>query len=187
MNPSGINSFSEQFMEATFTFTNAAPIFSATDTVPWQTYESRIRKYAKDICGQKTGGGDLYLLTGTSDYGIKKDLQGNILRDTSKNSVFGKPQEFSVSSSKVKVKLQIPRAIWTAGCCVWNETNQFVEKAESFAVMGNNERDEKNLLVTEMRLSKLEELLTGKGGENVNLFPGKPQCMQPTNLPTLKN
>lgn len=182
MNPSAINSFSVQFMKATFTLTNAAPIFRATDSKLWNKYEVRIRMYAQNICGENRRG-DLYLLTGTSHYGIKKDDLGGILQDTSKNPDFDEPKEYLISDGKVKVQLQIPRAIWTAGCCIWKELDQetgnMVDKAESFGVMGNNQRDELKVFVTKMNLSKLELLLTKTGGEKVELFPGKPVCSQP--------
>ena len=55
MNPSGINSFDEDFMKATFTLTNAVPQFEASNSGPWQEFETKIRDYAKNICGPNDG------------------------------------------------------------------------------------------------------------------------------------
>ena len=114
MNPSVINSFDLNFMKATFTLTNAVPQFQASNSGPWQEFETQIRDYAKNICGPR--GGTLYLLTGRSENGIKPDAQSpyKVVQDTS-NTV--KMPKFV----KGNVKLKTPRSVWTAGCCVWEE------------------------------------------------------------------
>ena len=100
MNPSAIN---------TFTLTNAAPQFTTSNQGPWQVFEKNIRDYTKNTCG-KTGG-ILYLLTGTSDYGLFPNAAGKMIQDNTlklphTNTNFG------------GVILVTPRALWTAGCCV---------------------------------------------------------------------
>ena len=54
MNPSAINSFDTSFMKATFTFTNAVPQFTKSNSGPWQHFEKKIRNYAKTTCGSQT-------------------------------------------------------------------------------------------------------------------------------------
>ena len=176
MNPSAINSFDLNFMKATFTLTNAVPQFQASNSGPWQEFETKIRDYAKDICGPR--GGTLYLLTGRSENGIIPDPQNRykVVHDTS----------CTVPKPYVKdkflggtVRLETPRSVWTAGCCVWTEPgmvtgNLPARKAESFAVMSNNQKDKSKLYQTQMSVLELEELL--KASSPVNLFPGDENC-----------
>ena len=54
MNPRAINSFDTSFMKATFTFTNAVPQFTKSNSGPWQHFEKKIRNYAKTTCGSQT-------------------------------------------------------------------------------------------------------------------------------------
>ncbi|XP_068691960.1 uncharacterized protein [Montipora foliosa] len=164
MNPSGINSFDKKFMKATFTLTNAAPQFQASNSGPWQTFEARIRTYAKNTCGNSTREGTLYLLTGTSDIGLKPGPAGKPVQDTTI------PLPFTRTTFSKGIKLVTPRAVWTAGCCEWNG------KAESFAVMSNNQKDKALLYQTEMSVADLEVLLTAKGSLGVKLFPGAAKC-----------
>ncbi|XP_068691954.1 uncharacterized protein [Montipora foliosa] len=164
MNPSGINSFDQNFMKATFTLTNAAPQFEASNSDLWQTFETRIRTYAKSTCGNSKRGGTLYLLTGTSDFGLKPGSAGKPVQDTTI------PLPFTTTTFSKGIKLVTPRAVWTAGCCEWNG------KAESFAVMSNNQKDKSLLYQTEMSVADLEVLLTAKGSLGVKLFPGAAKC-----------
>ena len=184
MNPSAINSFNKDFMTATFTLTNAVPQFKASNCGPWQEFETKIVDYAKDICGPR--GGTLYLLTGRSENGIIPDAQSpyKVVQDTS-NTV--KMPKFV----KGNVKLKTPRSVWTAGCCVWEEPGRVfgnrwpVKKAQSFAVMSNNQKDKSKLYQTQMSVRELEELL--KAPSAVNLFPGDENCRNPVNnIKTLK-
>lgn len=159
MNPSGINSFDQNFMEATFTLTNAAPQFETSNSGPWQMFEVRISKYAKSTCGSGNRGGTLYLLTGTSNFGLKP----------------GPVQDTTIQLPYTRrafpngVTLVTPRAVWTAGCCVWKEPGKIFgkwwpgKKAESFAVMSNNQHNRGLLHQTEMRVTDLEALLTKPG------------------------
>ena len=170
MNPSNINSFDEKFMKATFTLTNAAPQFQASNSGPWRVFESKIANYAITGCD-----GTLYLLTGTSDYGLIKDaITGKVIQDTTIPLPYTRSNFGSVT-------LVTPRALWTAGCCV-NEPYGTIGYSfqaippQSFAVMSNNQRVSNLLHQTEMSISDLEILLTAPGTHRVNLFPGNPQC-----------
>ena len=185
LNPAALNSFDEKFRRATFTLTNAAPMFAAMNGGAWAKYEERIRQYAKCPCGSARKG-TLYLLTGTSNYGMKKKIDTEeIVQDTGRYSTF---QTKRITTGNTKVNLQIPRAIWTAGCCVWKELKkvygsyQYVTTAESFAVMCNNEKDLDKVLLIEMSVPKLESLLKNPKKQEVKLFPNFRLCSSPVNL-----
>lgn len=178
MNPSAINSFDTNFMTATFTLTNAAPQFATSNQGPWQVFEKKIRDYTKNTCG-KTGG-TLYLLTGTSDYGLFPNAAGKMIQDNTlklphTNTNFG------------GVTLVTPRALWTTGCCVWPQPGTVFGnwwpgmKVESFAVMTNNQHNRALLHQTQMSVADLEDLLTAPGTLRVNLFPGYAACNDPGN------
>lgn len=153
-------------------------MFEAMNQGAWEKYEGRIRQYAKCPCGSVRKG-TLYLLTGTSNYGIKKPIgTEQIVQDTAVYSTYRK-RTFQTTDHGMPVSLQIPRAIWTAGCCVWEE--QDVIKAESFAVMCNNERDPDNVLLAEMSVTKVELMLTDPTKGRVNLFPNFPGCRSSDN------
>ena len=178
LNPAALNSFNADFRRATFTLTNAAPMFQAMNQGAWEKYEGRIRQYAKCPCGSVRKG-TLYLLTGTSNYGMKKTIgTGKIVKDTAFYSTY-RTRSFQTTKYGMPVSLQIPRAIWTAGCCVWEE--QDVIKAESFAVMCNNERDPDKVLLAEMSVAKVELMLTDPRKGRVNLFPNFLPCRVPDN------
>ena len=169
MNPSGINSFDKTYMKNTFTLANAVPQFEASNSGPWSDFENKIKDYAHKTCGSKTRQGTLYLLTGRSENGL--------------NGV-PKPQltnTFQVGPTPVR--LDTPRAVWTAGCCVWKEPGKFfgklwqTEKAESFAVMSNNHYAKNQLHQTEMSVKNLETHLRAPASTtNVDLFPGNANC-----------
>ena len=191
MNPSVINSFDLNFMKATFTLTNAVPQFQESNSGPWQEFETKIRDYAKDICGPR--GGTLYLLTGRSENGIIPDAQSpyKVFQDTS-NTV--KKPYLKNTFVNGRVNLKTPRSVWTAGCCVWEEPGRVfgnrwpVKKAQSFALMSNNHKDKSKLYQTQMSVRELEELLKDlKAPSAVNLFPGDENCRNPVNnIKTLK-
>ena len=179
MNPSGINSFNANFMKATFTLTNAAPQFAASNSGPgaWDTFEDRIRTYAQNTCGASGRSGTLYLLTGTSNFGLSPDPGGGKpVQDTAI------PLPYTRTAFRNGVTLVTPRALWTAGCCVWKEPGKVFgrlwpsKRAESFAVMSNNQRNPGLLYQTEMSVTDLEALLTAPGSPGVNLFPGDANC-----------
>ena len=183
MNPSAINSFNKDFMTATFTLTNAVPQFEASNCGPWQDFETKIVDYAKDICGPR--GGTLYLLTGRSENGIIPDPlnPGKVLQDA-KNTV---PKPYQNTFGSVNQNLVIPRSVWTAGCCLWTEPGRMTgnlwpaRRAQSFAVMSNNQKDKGKLYQTQMSVRELEELLRDQNSAAVNLFPGDENCRNPAN------
>ena len=178
MNPSAINSFNKDFMTATFTLTNAVPQFKESNCGPWQEFETKIVDYAKDICGPS--GGTLYLLTGRSENGIIPDPlnPGKVVQDVPKLPVINK---FG------SVNLLTPRSVWTAGCCLWTEPGRVLgslwpaRRAQSFAVMSNNQEDKDKLYQTQMSVRELEELLGDQNSAAVNLFPGDENCRNPAN------
>ena len=169
-------------MKATFTLTNAAPQFKTSNSGPWQTFEDRIRKYAKTTCGAGIRSGTLYLLTGTSNFGLRPTLGGGKpVQDTTI------PLPYTNTRFARGVTLVTPRAVWTAGCCVWNEPGRIfgrlwkTKKAQSFAVMSNNQRNRGLLHQMEMSVTDLEALLTAPGSPGVNLFPGDANCRNAAN------
>ena len=178
MNPLTLNTFDKRFMEATFTLSNAVPQFETSNSGPWRTFETRIRNYAKNRCGPQ--GGTLYLLTGKSDYGVR--VQGGSPVQDRTTTLPHLRERFSGN-----VKLVTPRALWTAGCCVWAKPGKYfkklwkVKRAESFAVMSNNKDDGALLHQTEMSVSQLERLLKPPFSKEVNLFPGNKKCRRAEN------
>lgn len=180
MNPLGLNTFDKAFTKATFTLSNAVPQFETSNSGPWQTFETRIRKYAKQKCGPR--GGTLYLLTGKSDNGVR--IQNGIpVRERTT------PLPYQREIFPGNVKLVTPRAVWTAGCCVWAQPGNYlknvwpVKRAESFAVMSNNKNDLASLHQTEVSVSTLETLLTPPISilREVDLFPGNEDCRRAEN------
>ena len=187
MNPVALNTFSKDFMKATFTFSNAVPQFEKSNCGPWELFETRLQKYAKTGCGAQ--GGTLYLLTGKSDYGVR--IQGGSPVQDSTTALPYLRENFPGN-----VKLVTPRAVWTAGCCVWKKPGKFFgklwssKKAASFAVMSNNKDDGTLLHQTEMSVSQLERLLSPSLSKKVNLFPGNKKCRRTENnikLPQFAN
>jgi len=167
MDPLAINSFNKSFMQVTYTLTNAVPQYVASNSGPWQTFEAKIRSYAKESCGSRTRQGTLYLLTGTSEFSLTSNLGRKPVQDG------------AMLQDETMMTLVVPRAVWTAGCCVWNESSQEfgeVRQAESFAVMSNNVKDKKLLNQTAMSVLELERHLTAPGSSSVSLFPGDPNC-----------
>lgn len=181
MNPLVLNTFSKSFMKATFTLSNAVPQFETSNSGPWQAFETRIRDYAKNTCGSL--GGTLYLLTGKSTYGVRIQ-DGSPVQDIITPLSYNR-ENFPGNAGNVK--LVTPRAVWTAGCCVWAEPGKYLgkmwpaKKAESFAVMSNNKNDGALLHQTEMSVSELERLLRPPFLEEVNLFPGDGNCRRAEN------
>lgn len=167
MNPVVLNTFDENFMQATFTYSNAVPQFEVSNCIRWANFERRIANYAK-TCGAR--GGTLYLLTGKSKFGLTLDFRGEPVQNTAIPLPFTRNTFSGVS-------LVTPRAIWTAGCCVGVGTGG----AESFAVMSNNQQNPALLHQTEMSVTKLEGLLRAPLSAEVNLFPGVANCRVATN------
>ena len=172
MNPSAINSFDRKFMVATYTLTNTVPQFAASNIVLTE-FESIVTGDAKN-CGNK--GGTLYLLTGRSENGL-------VLTDPEKKPVqdlknqFPKPFQTD-TFAQGKIKLVTPRSIWTAGCCIW-QVQGGAKRAESFAVMNNNQDKKSKVHQTKMSVHELEKLLATPPTAEVNLFPGEEECRRP--------
>lgn len=185
MNPVALNTFSKDFMKATFTFSNAVPQFEKSNCGPWELFETRLQKYAKTGCGAQ--GGTLYLLTGKSDYGVR--IQANSpVQDTTI------PLPYLRHNFPGNIALGTPRAVWTAGCCVWADPGKNVgsslpaKTAESFAVISNNQDDAASLHQTEMSVSQLESILKPPASlVDVKLFPGNENCGKAENSITLPN
>lgn len=181
MNPVMLNTFSKDFMKATFTFSNAVPQFETSNSGPWERFETRLQKYAKTGCGSE--GGTLYLLTGKSVYGVRIE-DSTPVQDTTI------PLPYERLNFPGKIALGTPRAVWTAGCCVWAEpgknmgTSLPAKKAESFAVISNNQNDTALLHQTEMSVSGLESILKPLES-SVELFPGNKNCRSAENSITL--
>ena len=68
MNPVAINTFNINFMKATFTLTNTTPQYVASNSGPWQIFETKIRRYAADVCGSRACRGTFFLLTGPTEF-----------------------------------------------------------------------------------------------------------------------
>ena len=172
LNPSAINSFDKKFMIATYTFTNAVPQFAASNFY-LTSFEKKVEDYAKDNCGQSDG--TLYLLTGRSENGVLI-REGKAVQDST-NQI---PKPFLTDMFvQGTIRLVTPRSIWTAVCCIWQVTSE-KKRAESFAVMSNNQDKRKNVNKKEMSVRELEELLASHDAE-VNLFPGEEECRRPEN------
>lgn len=103
MNPAGINTFDIHSLEATFTLTNVAPQYIASNSGQWEIFEAKIRRFAIQTCGSRSRNGTLYLLTGTSEY----DMEG-IIADNGNVNIFHSEVRLD------EVKLAIPSALWTA-------------------------------------------------------------------------
>jgi len=65
--------------------------------------------------------------------------------------------------------------MWSAGCCVWNDESG-TPRAQSIAVMGNNDFEAERIGMRSMNLVELEKLLVNKNSEPVFLFPSVKEC-----------
>ena len=178
-------------MEATFTLTNSVPQYKTSNLGMWNTFKMELVTYAKDKCANKPGGGTLYVLTGSSNFGLKAsdDDDEGVIQES-----FDAPSILPITPAKEPtgalleklkgqglytpardpVRMVLPRSLWTAACCVW-ENGEVIE-AESKAVMSNNHWENVKLLQTEMSLTKLEKLLAPANGKPADLFPGNCNC-----------
>ena len=155
--PAEIYSISETHMTSTFTYTNAAPQVRRFNSGVWATYEGNIRDYAKKC---SDGGGDLYLITGTSEVRIEVDK-------TSKK-ITGSREEMKPFRDITK-----PNSFWTAGCCV--DPTDAVKGA--FAVIGNNLQAQIRVHMSQIAVDELGPLLAiGTGLGVIDLFPGNHDC-----------
>ena len=71
--------------------------------------------------------------------------------------------------------------MWTAGCCVWKDESGR-ERAQSIAVMGNNDFDKDRIGMRAMNLADLENLLVDERSEPVELFPSVEECRSNSHL-----
>ena len=77
MNPVAINTFNINFMKATFTLTNTIPQYVASNSGPRQIFETKIRRYAADVCGSQACRGTFFLLTGPTEFSPGNYLEEN--------------------------------------------------------------------------------------------------------------
>ena len=173
LNPSAINSFDKKFMAATYTFTNGVPQFAASNFFLTK-FESKVENYAKDDCGKKDG--TLYLLTGRSENGLVTSPAGIAVKDSTNVIPKPFPTDTFVQGT---ITLVTPRSLWTAVCCIWQVPGEEKKRAESFAMMSNNQDKRSNVHQTEMSVRELEEFLTTPPDAKVNLFPGEEECRPP--------
>ena len=155
-------------MIATYTFTNAVPQFAASNCYLTK-FEKKVEDYAKENCGQRDG--TLYLLTGRSENGLLI-REGKAVQDSTNQIPKPFLTEMFVDGT---IRLVTPRSIWTAVCCIWQVPGE-EKRAESFAVMSNNQDRRSNVHQTEMSVPELEELLVTPHDAEVNLFPGEEEC-----------
>ena len=113
MAPSATCSSSQERCDATYTYTNAAPLKPGFNGGMWSRYEGSIRRYARETCtmpmqhlNQQVAAGTLYLLTGTSFVRIQQQ----------QNQVV--PVRDNVGQIGNQERIDVPNSLWTAGCCV---------------------------------------------------------------------
>ncbi|KAK2547403.1 Endonuclease domain-containing 1 protein [Acropora cervicornis] len=151
LNPSLINSYDEDYQIATFTYTNAVPQFKSHNRRSWENFEGKIANYVKRKCGK--AGGNMYLITGTSNY----------LFDSAKGQQI---EKFPNINGILR-----PNSLWTAGCCVVPGAS--TQWPQSIAVWGNNHKIDAETEV--MSLTNLEQLLVTSTSP-ADLFPAFPGC-----------
>lgn len=72
LNPVQINSFDQNHVKATFTYSNAVPQYLGFNRGQWKTFEGRIVNYVRTMCAaKKPTGGKMYLMTGTSKFRLQ--------------------------------------------------------------------------------------------------------------------
>ena len=72
------------------------------------------------------------------------------------------------------VKILRPNALWTAGCCVYQSSTG--TRAESIAVIGNNDMLSNCNPTKSVNLTTLEWLIVDPRATPANIFPGNPDC-----------
>ena len=72
LNPSKVNSYSQEYMKATFTYTNAVPQYSRFNSGDWYNKgEKKIADYVKNTCAPRDPSAVMYLLTGSSKFRLQ--------------------------------------------------------------------------------------------------------------------
>ncbi|XP_031574734.1 endonuclease domain-containing 1 protein-like [Actinia tenebrosa] len=160
--PASTYSFDCIYMVSTFKYTNAVPQYKSFNEGPWKVYEDRVRLFAASVC--YPAGGDLYLLTGTSEAVL---------------TAHGFPKQpdpltyFPHNNPTRWDNIVIPNSMWTAGCCILRNGGI----VGGFAAIGNNVQV--NSEMHQKKVAELQDILaTGIGGvgATINLFPGNEGC-----------
>ena len=163
--PSMTYSSTKERFVSTYVYTNIVPQHAAFNCGQWSLFEDTIRLFAANQCIPKSG--TLYLLTGTAFVHVQPGNPPQ-LTHPARNRLGG------------NTGILIPNSLWTAGCCV--NANGL---SNSFAAIGNNDQNPHFMRIT---LAQLQNILRedaarlNVGGQNVNLFPGNPNCVN-HNLP----
>lgn len=169
LNPAHINSFDKQHESATFTYSNAVPQYRHFNRGPWKSFESKIANYVTEQCpGKNRSSAVMYLMTGSSKFRLKVGA-----RKPTQDKGQVKIHYFPGPSSNGSIVR--PNSMWTAGCCVWKNENG-IERAQSIAVMGNNDFTNKKIGIRSMKLVELEKMLVYEGTEPVAIFPAVKEC-----------
>ena len=155
---------------STFAYTNAVPQHKGFSG-QWSVVENNIRQYASTRCINV--GGTLFLLTGTS-FAYVLPGSGEL------KSTNPKIKTLLNNPDKYPGDIYIPNSMWTAGCCVLQDGN-----AESFAVIGNNDKkpNSRSISVTNLQKILLDDVTAQDrkiGGKKVDLFPGNGNCLKKT-------
>lgn len=66
-----INSFDQNHVTATFTYSNAVPQYLGFNRGQWKKFEGLIVNYVRNQCAKKPTGGKMYLMTGTSHFRLQ--------------------------------------------------------------------------------------------------------------------
>lgn len=187
--PFSIYSFDENYGKSTFDYSNAVPQRAEWNQGDWKSFEKAIKRYTQLSCGCRYRG-KMYLLTGTSQFYmdpwsrvIKKRVSKMKIATIPKGKKkVGRSKKIrkikkirkgkKIMKSK-KISITIPKAMWTAGCCIWNDPKSGKEKVQSIAVIGNNLPKTTQTMAT--KVSQLQLWLANRHGP-VKLFPGKPAC-----------
>lgn len=162
-------------MKATFTYTNVVPQFGVFNSNPWQNCEGRLISWAKQNCVPVSGAtnAQLFIVVGA----IPSTVPASGTRG---QRYFGKTG-FSDYRDSVDYPVNVPKTMWTAACCKYDDTsgasryrNTAFERENS---PGNALCNEHNT----HRLSLWLSLMSPGTGMDVNVFPGTPECFDSNN------
>ncbi|KAL9959910.1 hypothetical protein ACROYT_G033286 [Oculina patagonica] len=175
LNAAHINSFDKQHVLATFTYSNAVPQYGHFNRGAWSSFEDKIVDYVTSQCaGQYGSSAVMYLLTGTSKFRLQVGGE-KPAHDKGPFEIHYFPSE------DAEDRIVRPNSMWTAGCCVWNDESGKV-RAQSIAVMGNNDFHEERIGMRSMKLEELEKLLVDERSQPVALFPSVAECRSNSHL-----